>query len=103
MKFRQISCCATLFTERKPIDHGTNPRVTRALRGNGHHDALGERGGRVIRFDSTLYRRAGDAAPAPTCTTSATRAWFAGGVPRRPALDFSTRAEAVMSHARRSS
>ena len=36
-----------------------------ALRGNGYHDALGGRGARALRFDSTLRRRAGDAAPAP--------------------------------------
>ena len=34
--------------------------VHRALRGNGYHDALGGRGSRALRFDSTLRRRAGD-------------------------------------------
>ena len=41
-----------------------------ALRGNGYHDALGGRGARALRFDSTLRRRAADAAPAPTRATS---------------------------------
>ena len=45
-----------------------------ALRGNGYHDALGGRGARALRFDSTLRRRAGDAAPAPTRATSEARA-----------------------------
>ena len=45
-----------------------------ALRGNGYHYALGGRGARALRFDSTLRRRAGDAAPAPTRATSEARA-----------------------------
>ena len=54
---------------------GTDAGVAHcALRGNGHHDALGGRGERALRFDSTLRRRAGDAAPAPTRATSEARA-----------------------------
>ena len=34
----------------------------------------GGRGARALRFDSTLRRRAGDAAPAPTRATSEARA-----------------------------
>ena len=69
---------------RKPMDRwGPMPGYAQcALRGNGYHDALGGRGTRALRFDSTLRRRAGDAAPAPTRATIATRARFAGGGPR---------------------
>ena len=49
------------------MDRWADARVPQcALRGNGYHDALGGRGARALRFDSTLRRRAGDAAPAPT-------------------------------------
>ena len=59
-----------------------NRRTHSALRGNGYHDALGGRGARALRFDSTLRRRAGDATRTPTRATTATRARFAGGCPR---------------------
>ena len=73
--FHQNSHAPTRFTDEEtdgPM--GTDARVAHcALRGNGYHDALGGRCARALRFDSTLRRRTGDAAP-PTGATSATRA-----------------------------
>ena len=62
--------------------------VHRALRGNGYHDALGGRGARALRIDSTL-RRPGERPDERANARSAARG--DGGVGVRRARDASSR------------